>query len=140
MCNQMYDLGFSNEHMVSRVWTDIAWSDSYHPIQEYLEQCGSEYDGQNYIDRLIDCFNINTDIIESSVIQIARTWIRKWFIGAVAKAVDHEQNVVLVLEGPQGIGKSTLAIWLCSDVPDYSIEEHVNLSFRENDTNIRLTR
>lgn len=140
MCNQMYDLGFSNEHMVSRVWTDIAWSDSYHPIREYLEQCGKDYDGQSYIDQVADCFSVNTEILENDGPKIARTWLRKWFIGAVAKAVDHEQNVVLVLEGPQDIGKSTLAIWLCNDVPEYSIEEHVNLSFRENDTNIRLTR
>lgn len=140
ICNQMYDLGFSNEHMVSRVWTDIAWSDSYHPIREYLEQCGKEYDGGSYIDQIADYFTINTEILESDGPKIARAWLRKWFVGAVAKAVDHEQNVVLVLEGPQDIGKSTLAIWLCSDLPDYSIEEHINLSFRENDTNIRLTR
>jgi len=63
--------------------------------------------------------------------------MRKWFIGAVAKALDYEQNVVLVLEGPQDIGKSTLPRWLCKDMPGFHTEEHINLAWKETDTLLR---
>ncbi len=140
ICNQMYDLGFSNDKIVQRVWTDLAWSDSYHPVQEYLEQCGSRYDGGNYIEQVADCFIVNKDILKEDGLLIARTWLRKWFIGAVAKACAREQNVVLVLEGIQGIGKSTFVTWLSKDLPTFHIEEEVDLNYRNNDTNIWLTR
>lgn len=138
--NQMYDLGFSNDKIVQRVWTDLAWSDSYHPVQEYLEQCGKDYDGGNYIERVADCFKINTSILKEDGPMIARAWLRKWFIGAVAKACERGQNVVLVLEGIQGIGKSTFAAWLAKDLPMFHIEEQIDLGYRNSDTNIWLTR
>lgn len=140
ICNQMYDMGFPNESIVRRVWTDLAYSDSYHPVKEYLEKCGKEYDGNSYIDQVADCFAINTEVLQEDGRDIARAWLRKWFIGAVAKVFSRAQNVVLVFEGPQDIGKSTIAAWMCKDMSNYFIEEHINLTYRENDTNIRLTR
>jgi predicted P-loop ATPase len=66
------------------------------------------------------------------------TWLRRWLIGAVAKAMDggRTQNAMLVLDGPQGIGKSYFARWLCSPMPDYFLDDAINPN--DKDSIIRL--
>ena len=48
-------------------------------------------------------------------------------VGAVAKVFAHAQNVMLVPVGRQDIGKSALAKWLCSGIPDDRKQHHVEL-------------
>jgi predicted P-loop ATPase len=54
-------------------------------------------------------------------------WLRRWLIGAVAKVLGHKQNVLLTLDGEQGIGKSEFVRWLCSGIgAQYFIEHSIN--------------
>lgn len=143
ICNQMYDYGFPNAMIVRRVWQDLADSDSYHPVKEYLQKCKDKYiksNTSNHIIALSSHFIANKEILDDDGDKIIYTWLRKWLIGAVAKVLRQEQNPVLVLEGPQDIGKSTFARWLAGDLINYHIEQPINLSRAENDTNIRLTQ
>lgn len=36
----------------------------------------------------------------------------KWLLGIIGKAINREQNFVLIMDGPQNIGKSTVPKWL----------------------------
>jgi hypothetical protein len=56
---------------------------------------------------------------------------------AVAKVYTGSQNPMMVWDGGQGIGKSTLAHWIGSGLPGYFIEGPINVS--DKDSDIRLS-
>ena len=105
----------------------------YHPIRTYLSTVGMTYDGGQHIAHLAGHFEDTT-----APHRLFDAWLRKWLIGAVAKAMDgsRSQNAMLVLDGPQGIGKSYFARWLCSPLPDYFLDDAINPS--DKDSVIRL--
>jgi predicted P-loop ATPase len=45
--------------------------------------------------------------------ELAQVFWRKFLLGSIGKVLTGEQNFMLVLVGPQGKGKSSLARWLC---------------------------
>ncbi len=76
----------------------------FHPIRDYLS--GLEWNGNETI-KAFASYVVDED-------DAFYTYIRRWFIGAVAKAFSADaQNFVPVLAGPQGNGKSHLARFLC---------------------------
>ncbi len=75
----------------------------FHPVRSYLEE--RPWDGHWHISRLAQHFE--------DIHHVFGTYLRKWLIGAVARAYTGRQNAVLVLDGPQGVGKSQFARWLC---------------------------
>jgi len=97
---------------IKDAYTRYAYQSSYHPIREYLE--GLEYDGGDHIYRLSLYFDDKQDVFG--------LWLRKWLIGAVAKAFSPAQNPMLVLDGPQNVGKSYFAYWLGRAMPKYFME------------------
>jgi predicted P-loop ATPase len=105
----------------------------YHPIKTYLSTVGMTYDGGQHIAHLAGYFEDTT-----TPHKLFGIWLRKWLIGAVAKAMDgsRAQNAMLVLDGPQGIGKSYFSRWLCSPMPDYFLDDAINPS--DKDSTIRL--
>lgn len=114
---RMRDVGFENMAAVEDAYTLQAHGCRYHPVQEYLQ--GLAYDGGPHIANLAGHF---TD--KDGVFSI---WLRRWLIGAVAKVHKSEQNAMLVLDGPQGIGKSHLARWLCpQQLGGYFVEKSIN--------------
>lgn len=100
-----------------------AHQNRYHPIRAYLTQQGMAWDGVPRIGQLASYF---TD--ETQPYPMFATWLRKWLIGAVAKAHagDRHQNAMLVLDGPQGVGKSHWAKWLCSPLERYFVEGSID--------------
>jgi len=80
-----------------------AAKNAYHPVRAYLESLS--WDGGNHIARLANHFTDTN--------QIFGLYLRKWLIGSVARAYTGAHNAVLVMDGPQGIGKSQFARWLC---------------------------
>lgn len=52
------------------------------------------------------------------------TWLFRWMVGAVAKVFNGQRNPMLVLDGPQRIGKSVFAQWLCP-LPDRFIRGEI---------------
>ena len=76
---------------------------AYHPVREYLENL--TWQGEPAIARLSACFADTHGVFP--------TYLRKWLIGAVARAFTGCQNTMLVLDGAQGLGKSEFVRWLC---------------------------
>lgn len=73
----------------------------YHPIKEYLS--GLEWDGQERIDTLL------VDYFGAEDTPYVRAAMRKTLVAAVARIFEPGKkfDVILVLNGPQGQGKST---------------------------------
>ena len=124
---RLIENGCDNERYAKIAVEATAWDNKYNPVKEYLAKLA--YDGGNYFDQLAACFD-NPD-------RLFPVYLRKWMLGAVAKVVQGAQNRMLVLDGPQGIGKSKFVEWLCSGLPGYFAEGSIDVE--SNDTRIRLT-
>lgn len=88
----------------------VAAERSYHPIKEYLDNL-SDWDGIDRVETLlIDYFNA----VDNSY---TRAVTRKMMVAAVARIVHPgtKFDSVLILNGPQGIGKSTFFAKLAGD-------------------------
>ena len=74
----------------------------HHPIKEYLEQ--QEWDGQKRLDKLL------IDYLGAEDTDYVREVTKKTFTAAVARIYEPgiKFDIILVLCGEQGIGKSTL--------------------------------
>jgi predicted P-loop ATPase len=126
----LFDMGYTDWTTIDIMVKTQANKNRYHPVKQYLASCG--YDGGQYIRKLSDCFYTADGLFA--------LWIRKWLIAAVAKVCNGAQCPVLVLDGPQGIGKSLFARWLCSDtdVKNYFCEGAINPDSK--DAKILLTK
>lgn len=110
---------------------------SYHPVKDYLASL--TWDGIPRIAHLSDLLHgDDPPVVYSDGTQrpLIAVYLRRWMIGAVAKVFVGAQNLMLVLAGDQNLGKSHFAEWLCSGLPDYFIEEPINVA--DKDTSIRL--
>ena len=98
----------------------VASEHKFNPVREYLEDL--EWDGVERIGAVAE------DILGVPATELTQMLLRKWFISAVARPlspgcqVDH----VLVLQGPQGPGKSTFFRTLIGD--DWFTDQHFDLS------------
>jgi hypothetical protein len=110
--NRMRDIGLSSMPWVADTFTHVAYQNSYHPIKEYFD--GLKWDGHDHIGHFTGAYLTETT-------GLGHAAFKRWFVGAVAKVYQRSQNFMLVWDGPQGIGKSMLARWLCP-LPDYFIE------------------
>lgn len=99
---QMRDRGYADTSAMEDAYTHEAYVNRFNPVLEKLDALA--WDGEPHIANLASHF---TD--KDGAFPI---FLRRWLIGAVAKARVHAQNRMLVLEGNQGIGKSHLASWL----------------------------
>ena len=109
---------------------------SYHPVREYLDAL--EWDGADHITALTRCMRSgDASIAYSSGVKapLHHVYIYRWLIGAVAKVYTGTQNPMMVWDGGQGIGKSTLVAWLCP-LPSYFVEGAINVS--DKDSLVRL--
>lgn len=81
----------------------VASERAYHPVKEYLDGL-TEWDGVKRIDTLL------TDYLGAEDSDYTRAVIRKTLTAAVARIYQPgvKFDSVLILNGPQGIGKSTL--------------------------------
>lgn len=80
-----------------------ALDNRYHPVKDYLNKL--TWDGKDHLTELIEHFEDTAGFFEK--------WFRHWIVGAVAKVFEGFQNPMLVIDGPQAIGKSYFARWLC---------------------------
>lgn len=106
---QMNDIGEPRVNLIEATIKMIADDNRYHPIREYLNSL--KFDGGDPITDLANHFQSEYGVFP--------LFLHKWLIGACAKAMTGFQNRMLVLDGPQGIGKSNFAKWLCSPLPRY---------------------
>jgi predicted P-loop ATPase len=95
----------------------VAQRTQHHPVRQYLDSIAASWDGQPRIDAwLIDYLGAQDD--ERYLMQIGP----KFLLGAVARIYEPgcQMDTILVLEGPQGLGKSSAVRVLfgswCSDI------------------------
>lgn len=88
----------------------VADDRSFHPIRDYLAGL-PEWDGVQRVDTLL------TDYLGAEDNQYTRAVIRKTLCAAVARVMTPgiKFDTMLVLSGPQGIGKSTIISKLCGE-------------------------
>ncbi len=134
----MRDRDFKSKEAIEDVCTTLAHKHSYHPIREYLDSL--KPDGKNHINALAQRFQcddppiVGLDGVERTLFSV---YLSRWMIGAVAKVYEGAQNMMLVLAGSQGIGKSHFAQWLCSPLPPYFLSQAINAE--DKDSALRLT-
>ena len=109
---------------------------SYHPVRDYLDKL--EWDERDHISELTALITSKDPPIvysDGAAFPLHHVYIFRWLIGAVAKVYTGAQNAMLVFDGGQGIGKSTLAHWLCP-LGEYFLEGPINV--QDKDSDIRL--
>lgn len=114
-----------------------AKKNSYHPVLDYLNAL--KWDNADHISALAShLYSSDPPIVyhDGTAVPLHYVYLYRWLIGAVAKAHTGAQNAMMVWDGGQGIGKSTLASWLGSGLPSYCIEGPINV--QDKDSNVRL--
>jgi len=109
---------------------------SYHPVRDYLDAL--KWNSADHIAALADCLTSNDPPVvyrDGTSVALHHVYLYRWMIGACAKVYSGAQNAMLVWDGGQGIGKSTLAKWLCP-LADYFLEGAINV--QDKDSDIRL--
>ena len=126
---KLRDAGIREVNVAEDAYLAEAWRRRYHPVRDWLSTLS--WDGQNHIAVLAAHFQDEQGVFG--------TWLRRWLIGAVARAMSNGvQNRMLVLDGPQGIGKSYFARWIASPLPGYFYEGPINPDSK--DDRVRLMR
>lgn len=99
--SKMRDKGFSGHLTASEeAYTRWAYEHPFHPVRDYLN--GLTWGGGDYISQLA------VYIRDKHKNRVFPLYLRKFLIGAVAKAYTGAQNPMLTLEGAQDLGKSYL--------------------------------
>jgi hypothetical protein len=130
---QYTDAELRNMGLLEDIWRAEARRNAYHPIKDYLS--GLEWDGKPHIHSLASHFTssdpeiVYDDTTRRSLVEI---YLYRWLIGAVAKVFDRKQNAMLVLGGPQGIGKSEFVRWLCTKLPAHYFEGQIQPGDRDS--------
>ena len=92
----------------------VAGDNRFHPVQEYLKSLS--WDGISRVDTWLEDFcGVTPSSPEHQ--QLVRAVARKWLISCVARAMRPGSKVdtMLILEGKQGLGKSSLLRALAGD-------------------------
>lgn len=101
-----------------------------------------QWDGKPHIARLASCMHTAPGGLirysDGRVRRAVEVYLERFLLGAVGRVRDGAQNLMLVLDGPQGIGKSTLAKWLGDVLPGVFCEE--SISPQDKDCLLRLTK
>lgn len=119
----------------------IARENLFHPIRDWLDTL--VWDKTPRLEEFSGYFkdaHRPITLANGATVSVFQSFFQRWMLGAVAKAYTRQgkpspQTPMLVLEGPQGLGKSYLAQWLCSPLPNMFIEKAIN---PDNDEHVRF--
>lgn len=108
-----------------RIWEilDSDFSAEYDPISEYFANLPEWRDGDtDHIGRILDLIPPDPAYPVDAQRAYNDLIFRKWIVAAVACAVDNKPNhTMLILQGGQGVGKTTLLRYLC---PEHLRHDH----------------
>lgn len=108
-----------------RIWEilDSEFSPLYDPIDDYFNNLPDWREGdRDYLAEIVDLIPCDPTLPEPPVREHNHMVFRKWIVGAVACALDGKPNhLMLILQGAQGVGKTTLLRYLC---PQHLQEDH----------------
>lgn len=132
-----WDATIKPKGLIKPAYTTDAAQHAYHPVKDYLTNL--VWDGQDRMTALAAHLHSDDAPIvydDGTRVRLVSVYLKRWLVGAVAKALDRKQNVMLVLAGPQNIGKSAFAKWLCSGIADRFIEGPIRVE--DKDSSVRL--
>lgn len=118
---EMQEIGYGSWKNIAlstmnRAVTKYANSKRYNPIRDYLDNIDlSKYEAISPNGSGVSQPHVISDFSEKYVTNqdgMFGLWLFKWMVGAIAKVYQGERNAMLVLGGPQQIGKSRLSQWL----------------------------
>ena len=130
------DVGLS-KHLaaVEDYWTAAALKNAYHPFRDWLD--GVQWDGKDHIARLATKYmhDIHDPITwpDGTRRSVIHTWLFHWLVGAVGKLYAGDQNVMLVLDGAQDLGKSYFCHWLGNVAPGGYLESPIDTGDKDHD-------
>lgn len=115
-------------HLVDDSLEKVAYGERYHPAADYIR--GTKWDGGRHIEELARTLGTATDYPDG----LAEVLLRRWMVNAAAAAVEARGVVadhVLVLQGAQGIGKTT---WLKGLAPEGLVRVGASLDPSDRDS------
>lgn len=122
-----YGLPSINRQAIMEAIETVAHESPFHPIQEYLQ--GLQWDGKPRIGKwLVYALGESPDTLPAPVYEYLCLVGRYWLLGMVYRVMEPgcKYDYCPVLEGPGGVGKSTLVEMLAS-VPWFS-DTHFDIS------------
>lgn len=90
----------------------------FNPFENYLKKCTADFEknDNNVIHEMFQCFVLNNEIYQEA--KFLEKLVTKWLVGIVRLACNDDSREsgqgVLIIQGPQGIGKTRFARWLMS--------------------------
>ncbi len=105
-------------------------------MRDYLDSL--KWDGADHIGALAGYMSSSDPPIvyhDGMALALHYVYLYRWLIAAVSKVYLGSQNAMLVWDGAQGIGKSTLAHWLCP-LAAFFLEGPINPSDKDNDVRL----
>ena len=136
----MRDMKFKYMDAVKDAYTMNAYHNRYHPIKDFLDALA--WDGRDHIAELAGHFSCSDSPIayrDGATTTVIHAFLKRWLVGAVGKVYEQAQNVTLTMAGPQGIGKSYVAKWLCSPMKDFFNEGQLEPDGKETDRRLATT-
>jgi hypothetical protein len=127
--NDVRDRGLKSITWAEDAINQLAGERRHHPVKDFLSSL--QWDGKDHIAAL--AWHMKSEDPEW-----VETALQHWLLGAVGKALERAQNYMLVLAGPQNIGKSYLARWINPIGADYHVEGPIKPD--DKDDRIRLIR
>ena len=132
-----FTYGYTSKSMALIALKKTARDNQFHPIKDYLT--GLICEGKttpagmvpvDHIKKLAAYFE-DTDNIFYLI-------LKKWLVGAVGRVLGNienkgPQNPMIVLDGPQGIGKSRFVWWLCSPLPSFHMQSSINPDSKDHE-------
>lgn len=113
-------------------YTKLAHLQRYNPIKTYFDNIDlSKYSPWSEGPTTIPAMEVYFDNPDGHF----GRWLFRWMVGAIAKVYDGARNPMLVLVGPQRMGKSWFCEWICP-VKDKFIKSSINPDSK--DSNLRL--
>lgn len=126
-----YKPTFRNRSRIKDVFMDCVYDNQVDPIKEYFSWLRPQDLTYSPFERLCEYF--------ADEHKVFGPFLRKFLLGCVAREFDGFQNYTLVLEGGQGLGKSTFVKWLGSFLPRDYYQEGMIIP-TDKDHRLRLMR
>lgn len=94
---------------LKRFITSLCKTNSFNPIKDYFEECGTNWDGEDRLEALMNSIVLSPS--EKRYRRSYKLFLRKWLLQVVAAACHNAKrpvrlNRMLIFSGPQGIGKT----------------------------------
>lgn len=108
--------------------------EKYHPFKEYFQGL-PQWDGKDWISKL-------AEKVQTKDQGYWKFCLRKWLVALVASALEDDvvNQTVLILQGGQGIGKSTFLLGLCPDtLSEYVYSGNLNPGNKDSIINLSET-